>query len=265
MLAKRIVTAIILIPLFLGAMLYLPEKEFVFFIVLSGLIGSVEFSLMFFSSSRFEVFFFVLVVSLSIYLRCVPGGTNFSQLSGVGFLLFAALAIFGSGDGERRYKDFSTQMIGFLYFVTFFPYAYQLKKMERGGWLLIFIAITVYIGDSAAYFVGRRFGKMKLAPFVSPGKTVEGALASTLFGTLAGCLYLHYVYRLGTFSHHLILSLLVSCVGQGGDLVESLFKRAAKVKDSGRIFPGHGGFLDRVDSFVLNPLIVVVLIGSVWR
>ncbi len=265
MLVKRIVTAIVLIPLFLGAILYLPENEFIYFIVLSALIGSAEFSLMFFPSSPLVVVSFAFVVSSSIYLRCVFGGIDFAQIIGGGFLLFSALAIFGNGDGGRRFRDLSTYMIGFLYFVTFFPYAFYLKKMERGGWLLIFIAVTVYIGDSAAYFVGKRFGKVKLAPSVSPGKTVEGALASTLFGTLAGCLYLHYVYRLGTFSHHLILSLLVSFVGQGGDLVESLFKRAAKVKDSGRIFPGHGGFLDRIDSFILNPLVVVILIGGVWR
>ena len=125
------------------------------------------------------------------------------------------------------------------------------------GFLLIMLPVAVTtLGDSAAYFVGRRVGRRRLAPKVSPGKTVEGAI-----GGLAGAVITGFV--LGIFMgdfENLVLSapicavigLILGVAGQLGDLSESILKREAGVKDSGRLLPGHGGFLDRFDSLLFT-------------
>jgi phosphatidate cytidylyltransferase len=106
------------------------------------------------------------------------------------------------------------------------------------------------MGDAAAYFIGRRFGRRKLAPEISPGKTFEGVfgyLAGSLAGGCLGALFL--VTELGTIEV-LMLSGMLSAAGQIGDLFESLIKRVFAVKDSGTLLPGHGGLLDRLDSLI---------------
>jgi phosphatidate cytidylyltransferase len=121
-------------------------------------------------------------------------------------------------------------------------------------WLLLGVLATVWLADSAAYFAGKRFGRHKLAPEISPGKTWEGVagamLASTIYG-LALCHFLHY-------TRWLILGLwLIVMLSIMGDLFESLLKRQAGVKDSSHLLPGHGGVLDRIDGLV--PTLPLVL------
>jgi phosphatidate cytidylyltransferase len=121
-------------------------------------------------------------------------------------------------------------------------------------WLLLGVLATVWFADSAAYFAGKRFGRHKLAPEISPGKTWEGVagamLAATIYG-LALCHYLHY-------TRWLILGLwLIVILSIMGDLFESLLKRQAGVKDSSHLLPGHGGVLDRIDGLI--PTLPLVL------
>lgn len=121
-------------------------------------------------------------------------------------------------------------------------------------WLLLGVLATVWLADSAAYFAGKRFGRHKLAPEISPGKTWEGVagamLAATIYG-LALCHYLHY-------TRWLILGLwLIVVLSIMGDLFESLLKRQAGVKDSSHLLPGHGGVLDRIDGLI--PTLPLVL------
>jgi phosphatidate cytidylyltransferase len=121
-------------------------------------------------------------------------------------------------------------------------------------WLLLGVLVTVWLADSAAYFAGKRFGRHKLAPEISPGKTWEGVagamLAATIYG-LALCHYLHY-------TRWLILGLwLIVILSIMGDLFESLLKRQAGMKDSSHLLPGHGGVLDRIDGLI--PTLPLVL------
>jgi phosphatidate cytidylyltransferase len=120
-----------------------------------------------------------------------------------------------------------------------------------GPLLTLGLMVMVWLADSGAYFAGRQWGRTKLAPVISPGKTREGVygglLASLLFATLAGALYSHSLrWTLAC----LLVSLLAMLFSVAGDLLESLMKRQSGIKDSGHIIPGHGGILDRVDSLV---------------
>lgn len=122
---------------------------------------------------------------------------------------------------------------------------------ETGEDLIALALFAVYCGDTCAYFGGRRWGKRKLAPAISPGKTVEGAVCGmigSVLGALIGPLWFFQRLPVG---HAVALGAILGTAGILGDLAESLLKRAAEVKDSGGLLPGHGGLLDRIDSLLL--------------
>jgi phosphatidate cytidylyltransferase len=139
------------------------------------------------------------------------------------------------------------------------PAAAEGMHPEVGGFYLLFTISTVIGGDVGAYFAGRAWGRRKLAPRVSPGKTVEGALGAVVFGTAIG-LALKGGFDLWApaLSEHLswravgVIAPVLAAVGITGDLVESLLKRDAEVKDTGSLLPGTGGVLDRIDSNLLG-------------
>lgn len=119
--------------------------------------------------------------------------------------------------------------------------------------LVLAFLILIWMSDTAAYVFGSLFGKHKLAPNISPGKTWEGFLCSCIFtvGLAVGLSYIPYFQQSGLqMWQWIVLSLIIQVFGLMGDLIESLFKRKAGVKDSGNIIPGHGGVLDRVDSIL---------------
>ncbi len=122
----------------------------------------------------------------------------------------------------------------------------------EGAWRLVLLLTTIMVADTFAFFVGHASGRHRLAPTVSPGKTVEGAIGG-VFGGVVGALA---VRALGLpdlpLAHAIMLGMVVAAMGIVGDLVESLLKRWARVKDSGRLFPGHGGMLDRLDSLLFG-------------
>ena len=124
---------------------------------------------------------------------------------------------------------------------------------EAGRGLIFFLLATVWLGDTAAYLFGKQFGRHKLRPTISPGKTIEGTVAGLVFGTLGGLgVWSFFLQDILSFSHVLILGILLGIVGQLSDLSESVIKRSADVKDSGHLIPGHGGLLDRCDSLIFS-------------
>ena len=127
------------------------------------------------------------------------------------------------------------------------PVAALAELQSRSPWLVLLLWAIVWLGDSAAFYVGTAFGRRRLAPVVSPNKSWEGAFAALAIGGLSALTF--SLWREGTVDLALIgLALLTSIAAQFGDLVESLIKRGAGVKDSGTLLPGHGGFLDRFDA-----------------
>jgi phosphatidate cytidylyltransferase len=165
---------------------------------------------------------------------------------------------------ESAFFDWAWTIAGILYIGWLFGYFVALRGMdfavmEEAGRNLVFLALFATFGsDTTAFFIGQVVGKRPLAPHISPGKTWEGAIAGflaaiivSLFFTLPTPLYLPFNYW-----QMILLGLLVSVFGQLGDLLESLLKRNMGVKDSGGLIPGHGGFLDRLDSVVFAGIVV---------
>ncbi len=125
----------------------------------------------------------------------------------------------------------------------------RIRDFHGPGALVIMIGIIV-VSDSAQYYTGRAFGRRKLAPTISPKKTVEGAIGGAVFGAIAGAVLMHLWLPAIPPVTAAVAALLVAIAGMAGDLFESWLKRRAGLKDSGNLIPGHGGILDRIDSWL---------------
>jgi len=135
-----------------------------------------------------------------------------------------------------------------------------LVHLSAGRHWLMFALMVNWIGDTGAYYVGRKFGKHKMAPRVSPGKSWEGAAASAVTGVIFGLIYLPLAIQGTSLWVAGAIALAANAAGQVGDLAESALKRGAGVKDSGTILPGHGGMLDRLDSSLFAIPVVYTLV-----
>jgi phosphatidate cytidylyltransferase len=169
-------------------------------------------------------------------------------------------------------------MLSFAYAIRYHPYVIESVRVPlgrlavtAGGLLLLLPVLLTWASDIGAFFVGRSFGKRKLMPSVSPGKTVAGAVGGLAATVLVGWLYARFVLTPSTQLAFVrggivVFSLVVSVAAQIGDLVESLLKREAGMKDSSHIIPGHGGVLDRFDSLLFVLPVAFVLFNTllVW-
>ena len=153
-------------------------------------------------------------------------------------------------------------MAGPLYVGALMASVGRLHQLESGGQWVLLAMWLAWASDTGAYFAGRYFGKTKLAPSVSPSKTVEGALGG-LGGSLTGGLAAHFWFLPNLpLVHAVVLALVAGALGQAGDLAESLIKRSTGFKDSGNLLPGHGGLLDRVDALMFTG--TTCLLYNLW-
>jgi len=145
----------------------------------------------------------------------------------------------------------SSSVLSVLYVGWLFGYHIVLLRQMPNGRELIYLLMGItWVGDIAAYLVGKQFGKHKIIPSISPKKSLEGYIAGVIFGVVVS-IALCYLLRLDIALHHaIILGVILTIIGQIGDLAESIMKRSAGLKDSGKIMPGHGGMLDRCDSMI---------------
>ena len=161
---------------------------------------------------------------------------------------------------EVSYAQASFNFTALIYPIVLFTYLYYLRELPNGFIWSIYVFVTVWLTDTGAYITGNALGKRKLAPRVSPNKSVEGAIGGLIVALLAGSIFWMWT-GLGSLPAILALSLLTSIVSQIGDLFESALKRSGGVKDSGNLIPGHGGILDRFDSFLFAiPVVYFTLI-----
>jgi len=144
----------------------------------------------------------------------------------------------------------SKQVLGVVYVPFCLSFLVLIRESEAGIAWIVFLLVVVFAGDIAAFYMGSYLGRHKLAPAVSPGKTIEGALGGLAGNLLAGAVFKHFYFHGMSWLPAVCFFLSVGVVGQVGDLFESMLKRSAAVKDSGTILPGHGGLLDRIDALL---------------
>jgi phosphatidate cytidylyltransferase len=161
-----------------------------------------------------------------------------------------ASSLFPYGDLSERLTRLAWTILGAFYIGWLAPHWILLWQLPDGRNWVFFLLLVIIAGDTSAYFVGHRFGVRKLAPRISPTKTIAGAFGYTIGGAAAGALAARFLLNAYSFFEITVLALLLTGLGQLGDLFESLLKRVFAVKDSSTLVPGHGGVLDRIDSLI---------------
>jgi phosphatidate cytidylyltransferase len=187
--------------------------------------------------------------AIGITVMIVPASSIAVWLSILLIILFAGALGSGGSFGDRLNR-LGWTLLGGFYIGFLVPQLALLFELKEGRAWVAFVFLVVMAGDTSAYFIGRRFGTRKLAPDLSPGKTVEGSIAYVIGSILIGMLAAVLLALPAALFEVAILALIMSLLGQIGDLFESLIKRAFAVKDSGELLPGHGGVLDRLDSLI---------------
>ena len=171
-------------------------------------------------------------------------------------LIFALVNVLVMAETVFTYPKVGLSEMLYLAFIniycTWLPlHMIALRLLDNGAWMLMSVFIMVWICDSGAYFSGRAFGRHKMAPHLSPKKTIEGAVGGVLLTIVSAVVIEQFLPLATSMLHTCLIGLLVAFGAIVGDLFESYLKRSFGVKDSGKILPGHGGFADRFDSFLL--------------
>jgi len=252
MLRERLLTAAGLIALFVILILFSPSWVICVVVALLVLLASWEYHEL--TSPRQVKFDRLLCLFLASLVPVAFFSGQAHWMAGSLFLSIFALSIrslSGAEELKERFDGLLRSLFGIFYVSFCLSHFVLLRNLEDGKAWIFTILIVTYIGDGAAYFTGSNLGRWRLAPRLSPKKTVEGAL-----GGLLGSILAMFVCKLIFFSglsnlEVLGLSSVLAVSGQLGDLVESLIKRSFGVKDSGKLLPGHGGILDRLDSVLL--------------
>jgi phosphatidate cytidylyltransferase len=250
-LRARLATAAVAIPLLLVLIFRAPSWLFALVICAIGILGVIEYvGLAFPDAPGPRALGAVLGALLTILAGAAqPGVALVGALAGVVSIGLIA-ALMRPVEFERSLADLGITLVGILYVGLLLPHFVWLRAVEQGPAWIVFVLAVGMAGDSAGYFVGHAVGRHKLAPRLSPGKTVEGAVGIML-GSVLGAVVVRLLFlRAIGWSEVTLLALAAGVLGQLGDLSESLMKRAFGAKESGWIFPGHGGVLDRIDSLL---------------
>lgn len=251
-LLKRVVTGFFGILLIVGLMTY-GGRWGVTLLALVGCFGALYeyFSMLFQESEKRLQQFVGIGVGIGLSTIIIfRAGFLYEGISLVFiglFLFYLALSYSHAGNHESLFSDLSHTLIGIFYVSFLFSFWPKIRELSDGSYWIFLAFIIPWFSDTASYFVGRSMGKHKLAPAISPNKTIEGAVGGILAGIFACVLYREIFFDGLTWLDCLLLGCVGSAFAQAGDLFESFIKRAFRVKDSGFVIPGHGGILDRFD------------------
>lgn len=293
-LLKRVLTAVVLIPIVLLIVLRAPVPVLAFVAGVVALLAIRE--LLKLSEAygirplRLPTYIFCGLFFLLIAVH--PGATDLLATAGFAYfgLCAATLAAFiflsiamSRNEIPTGFPAAMVSAFAFVYIALPLASLVQLREQWRGAFLLLYLLFLVWAGDIFAYFIGKPLGRHRMSPRVSPHKTWEGAAASVIASVGVGILMFHYAPPIshallqahlidlqdGIFTEPrsllpiIVLSIVLNIASQLGDLVESLIKRGASVKDSGAILPGHGGMLDRIDALLFAA--PVLWCWAAWR
>jgi phosphatidate cytidylyltransferase len=241
---KRLIVACVLVPFFYLYIMYLTAEYLLLLLVLVSSVALTEFYGMFHLRPALK---YAGVVSGAAMLAVFFAAQYFF----IETLLLCAMAIMGlrlflKRDPASSLSEVAAAILGLVYIPGLLTF--QLSLAKAGPVWIILLYVSVWVSDSSAYYAGKSLGKRKLYPEVSPNKTVAGAAGSVIGGGAGALLVRSMLMRQISPFHAVLLGVSIGVASIIGDLVESMFKRDAGVKDSSNILPGHGGVLDKLDS-----------------
>lgn len=271
-LALRLLVAAVAIPTIIFLIFY-GGDAFLYFVLFLATVGMYEFLSHVPSGGKFSppvvVTFLGGLAAVALSLTGYPILAIYCLIGAV--LISGLLISCGREATDILFNRLMYLNYGLIYIALLYPFIYLIRSdavwMEPsdGGWWLFYLIGSIWMGDSSALLFGSQLGKRKLAPTVSPNKTIAGFV-----GGFAGIILISILFKLfwlteTAWYHFLILTVLIGTFGQLGDLVESLWKRGIGIKDSSNLIPGHGGFLDRFDSLLYAAPVVYVYLKYVLQ
>ena len=261
MLRTRIITAVILLLLLVGLVFFAPALRWAAFMLVVALLGCWEWSRMSGLSRRGQNIYLALsgATGGALWLLYARSPELFTQAASIAFIIAALFWVVLAPLWLANKARPSPLVCAIAGFVVMWPtwFAFVVLR-DASPWLLLALAAVIWVADIAAYFAGKRFGKHKLAPAVSPGKTWEGVLGA-IAGVAVYAIILALISRsqatpisnmfeAGRGLPAIVAMMLLTPLSIVGDLLESWMKRGAGLKDSSNLLPGHGGILDRIDA-----------------
>lgn len=263
MLKQRIITALILLPIALCGFFLLEGTGFALFIGLVVIMGAWEWArLAGFTAQSARVAYAALVAVLLFFMHVLPGLAPWVLGAAVLWWLLATFLVLTYPRTSEHWDSTACRLvIGLLILLPAWQGLILIKQQPLGNWLIMAVMVLVWGADVGAYFSGRAFGKRKLAPHVSPGKSWEGVYGGLLLSLLIAAVV---GFVRGWSGTQMLLGLIgaaiVVFISVVGDLTESMFKRQSGIKDSSNLLPGHGGVLDRIDSLTAAIPVFAVLL-----
>jgi phosphatidate cytidylyltransferase len=267
----RLITAAVLIPIVVGGVLWLSYAQFALFFAVFAVVGGWEWSrFLRMNKPLLRVSYATIVAAVLLlcwnYVIGNPERVLAILITGLVWWICALVLVYSYPKNDRiRSNRVLGMVIGLLVIVPCWIAIIELRNnFEQGPYLVLFLVALIAVADSTAYFGGKKWGRNKLAPQVSPGKTWEGVI-SGLLGVSIFSFICAFAFEFLNDDWQAIVAFIIICVVTAitsvlGDLSESMFKRQVGLKDSGKILPGHGGVLDRVDSLTAAaPLFAVCL------
>ncbi len=242
---KRIAVALAFVPALYLYVMYLPPQYYLVLLTVASTIALAEFYALSGVSGTLKhagLLWGGLLLVMHFFAKDL-----FSETFLIAMLAMLSLRLFLKRDSSGSVGESAAAIFGLLYIPGLL--SFQLDIIKAGAPLLVMLYASVWGSDSMALYVGKAIGRRKLYVEISPNKTVEGAIGSFVGGLIAVMLVRFTLLSSMPIGTAVLLSLAVSAAAVVGDLVESMFKRDAGIKDSGSFLPGHGGFLDKIDSF----------------
>jgi phosphatidate cytidylyltransferase len=254
-LVRRLLSTLILLPLFVWMVVSGPVWLFGVIMVLAGALGQWEFTGMF---ERVGVRTFRVLGLVGGSLVTASFALPVSERAAFTAVLLGLFTVGLLRPREKRpvWEPVAVTLLGICYVNWLLGYTFWLRDLEAGReWILLLVSVT-WLGETAAYLVGSTMGRHKLAPTISPRKTVEGSIAQLVMSAIAALGARATFFPELRLADAVVVGLLLGVVGQVGDLLESALKRSVGTKDTGQLIPGHGGMLDRVDSLLINTPVI---------
>jgi len=263
-LGRRLPTTLVLVVFAYSAIRFLPVPYFSALLYL--LVSLAAYELVRLTQPQNFPWPLVFANGLLVALAFTIDLIDLSQALAAGLIASGLYFLFTVRSGERLeqfVRDWGILLLTICYLYVPLYFLLELKKL--GANYLFFMIFVIAIGDSGAYFVGSALGKHKIYPIASPKKSLEGLIAAILTAALSGWLaVLLFPVTVGTATA-MFTAAVIGLFSQLSDPVESLFKRAAGKKDSGSLLPGHGGILDRVDSYIFCAPLLFYMIRYFWK
>jgi len=255
----RVLSALVLLPVILGTVWFLPPVATLVLALVAATLAFIEYAAI---AEALGTHVPRAVCTAAVLAACVAVGGGYAPTDAVlmmSVIVIGALAVASGVPGPAVLRDSAAALLPVLY-IGLPLGALAAVRAIAGREAIVLLMATIVVSDSAQYYTGRAFGRRPLAPSISPKKTVEGAIGGMVFGTTAMVAGGRFVFPAAHVGLLALVSATIAALGIAGDLFESLLKRSAGVKDSSALIPGHGGVLDRIDSWLFAAPVYYVYI-----